>query len=107
MRELGKRGVQAELKKAVAAYGGMVENWVRSGRIGPPDCIVTWPGVIDLVETKRPKNEGGRVRAAQTRDHARRGRYGIKVYIVWSKDEAWAYAKQRAEATRACGTVVH
>lgn len=94
MLELGRTGVQAEVKKAVAAYGGMVEHHGVLGRKGPPDLLVTWPGgVMHLVETKRPKREGGRLDASQLRDHARRRQFGVHVYVIWSKEAAWEYAR--------------
>lgn len=72
--------VEKHLRVSVEGRGGLCEKHVSPGRRGVPDRLVTWPGgIMDLVETKRPK---GTVRKNQEEDHKRRARLGIKVYVL-------------------------
>lgn len=89
MREVGNSGTGRYLVKKVKAAGGMAEK-VRWHRKGPPDYLVTWPGFcqthgeMHLVETKAP---GKKPRADQIRDHAKRKRYGIHVWVLDTKEK--------------------
>lgn len=92
--------VEKYLQEQVKARGGMSEKHVSPGRRGVPDQLVTIPNLetpntprMDLVETKRPKAEGGKLRGGQTRDHARRGACGIRVWTLYTKAEVDVYIK--------------
>jgi len=57
----------------------MFELFVSPGKRDVPDCIITWPGLVDMAETKAP---GKKPRDGQIRDHARRQRYGMTVQVI-------------------------
>ncbi len=81
--------VEDHLRTRVDEVGGLCEKHVSPGRIGVPDDLITWPdGVMQLVETKRPK---GPVRSAQVRDHQRRLRYGVRVRLIYTKAQVDEY----------------
>lgn len=86
MREVKVRDYLVE---QVEARGGLCELHTAPGQVGVPDCLVTWPdGDMELVETK---TKGGRLSPAQKRDHARRAKLGIKVHVLWSKEQVDQY----------------
>lgn len=97
MRELGRYGVAAYLKREVKKAGGMVEAFKSPGRANVPDWLVTWPdseysAVIDFVETKAP---GKKPRPGQVRDHKRRRRLGANVFVLSSKEQVDSYIEGR------------
>lgn len=92
-KEIGRRGVGRYLVEQVGARGGICEKHSAPGRIGVPDYLVTWQlGQMDLIETKAPS---GRVAPWQRRDHARRAKLGVGVFLVWSRGEVDAYIERR------------
>lgn len=69
------------------------EKHVSPGRRGVPDRLVTWHfGRMDLVETKRPNKTA---REEQLRDHRRRAKAGVPVYLIDTKEKAAQYVRQR------------
>jgi hypothetical protein len=84
--------IEEYLDQRVVANGGMTEKHTTPGRRGPPDRLITWPpgtfdhgiGRMDLAELKRPK--GGVLSELQKRDHERRARFGIKVWLLYTKE---------------------
>ena len=98
MREVGSSGTGRYLVKLVKAAGGMAEK-VRWHRKGPPDYLVTWSmaemrrlGPMDLVETKAP---GKGPRPEQVRDHNRRRKLGVTVWVLNTQEEIRAYVEWR------------
>lgn len=90
--ELGKGGVQEYLFEQVELHGGMCEHFKSPGKVGVPDCIVTWPAYgfarIHFVETK---TIGGELSSAQERDHARRRKRGASIFVLWTKKQIDEY----------------
>jgi hypothetical protein len=78
---MGKRESPIEdyLKEQVALHGGLAEKHVSPGRNKVPDQLVTWHGIMDLVETKAPD---GKPDEGQLRDHRRRALRGIRVHVL-------------------------
>lgn len=95
VKEIGPSGVEMYLKSSVEAAGGMCEKIIPTGGRGKPDRLVTWPLRMDLVETKRPKGEGGKLSGHQIRDHKRRKKYGIPVFVLYTKDAVDDYVMFR------------
>jgi VRR-NUC domain len=94
MKEIGRYGIEAYLKRRVKEAGGMAEKHVSPGRKGVPDQLVTWDsGWMDLVETKAPK---GRLSDSQIRDHARRARRGVKVIVLYTKQMVDDYIEMKS-----------
>lgn len=90
--------IENELRRGVRLFGGLVEKHVSPGRRGVPDDLVTWPdGVMQLVETKAPK---GKLSTAQERDHKRRARYGVRVFVLWTIQHVHEYATREGWAHR-------
>jgi hypothetical protein len=95
--ELGKGGVQDYLFEQVELHGGMCEHFSSPGKVGVPDCIVTWPAYsfarIHFVETK---TIGGKLESWQERDHKRRRKLGCFVAVIWTKKQVDLYVKRFA-----------
>ena len=83
--------VERYLVEQVESRGALCEKFT-SARRGVPDRIVTWPGRVDFVETK---TKGGRLSVIQERDHARRRKLGLPVYVLWSKEHVDEYIRRR------------
>lgn len=91
---MGKREgpVEDYLKAQVALHGGLAEKHVSPGRNGVPDQLVTWNGLMDLVETKAPRGE---LSSAQIRDHTRRLQRGVIVFVTHTHEQVDRYIKMR------------
>jgi hypothetical protein len=93
--ELGKGGVQQYLFEQVEAHNGMCEHFTSPGKVGVPDCIVTWPvfsfARIHFVETK---TIGGKLETWQKRDHERREKLGCCVFVLWTKHQVDKYVER-------------
>jgi hypothetical protein len=86
MREITVRNYLVE---QVELRNGLCELHTAPGQRGVPDCLVTWPfGDMELVETK---TKNGRLSGAQKRDHARRKKLNVRVYVLWSKEQVDRY----------------
>lgn len=101
MKEIGRYGVEAYLKKQVARSGGETRKFVSPGRPNVPDQIVIWPRValetprgkrivaeIHMVETKAT---GKKPRRAQLREHKRLRDLGVQVFVLDTKEKVAAY----------------
>ena len=93
MKEIGRSGIEAYLKKRVAESGGVCRKF--ASRIHNPDQLVIWMGfpqgrlaVIHFVETKAP---GKRPRPGQEREHKRLRAMGCKVFVIDTKEKVDAY----------------
>ena len=104
MKEIGRSGVEAYLKKAVAAAGGQTRKWVSPGRKNVPDQIVIWPtyfngkpvpaeAEVHFVETKAP---GKKARGGQAREHKRMRDLGCFVFVLDTKEKIDAYVETNA-----------
>jgi hypothetical protein len=91
---MGKREgpIEDYLIEQVLLHGGLSEKHVSPGRNGVPDQLVTWNGLMDLVETKAPLGERS---GAQIRDHARRLQRGVVVFTLHTKEQVDQYIKMR------------
>jgi hypothetical protein len=89
--------VEKYLKERVEAIPNCYcEKHVAPGRRGVPDRLVTWHfGQMDLVETKKPD---AKAREEQIRDHRRRAKAGVPVYLLDTKLKVGEYV-----AWRRCG----
>lgn len=98
--------VAKELKAVTTALGCLCDKWESPKRRGPPDYIISPPGIpVEFVETKAPK---GSVKAHQTRDHTRRRCRGHRVTVVHTLEQVWAYGKDLAARIRAAsGVTLH
>jgi len=84
--------IETRLRKGVEALGGLCEKFVSPGRRNVPDRLVTLSrGEMYLVECKRP---GESPRPGQIRDHERRARLGVTVYVVSTPEEVDALLEQ-------------
>lgn len=100
MRETGRYGVEAYLKKRVLEAGGMTRKWVSPGHVGVPDQIVIWTfggssrftAEFDLIETKATN---GVLKSHQVREHQRLRRLGCRVFTLYTKKQVDAYVKSR------------
>jgi hypothetical protein len=89
--------IEDYLDKRVRDNGGFTEKYTTPGRRGPPDRLITWSpgpfdhgvGRIELAEMKRPK--GGRVSELQKLDHAKRAKFGVRVWLLYTKDQVDNY----------------
>jgi hypothetical protein len=97
VKELGPGGVQAYLFEQVELLSGMCEHFKSPGKVGVPDCIVTWPAYgfarVHFVETK---TIGGELSSAQERDHARRRKMNCHVFVFWTKAQIDEYVQRFA-----------
>jgi hypothetical protein len=84
--------VETYLCEQVEERGGLCEKHVSPGLVGVPDRLITWPcGVMHLAETKAP---GKKPRPKQARDHARRAKRCVTVYVLDTKEKVDEYIKQ-------------
>lgn len=99
MRETGRYGIEAYLKKKVAAAGGATRKFVSPGRPNVPDQIVIWQRIdfisnsaeIHFVETKAT---GKKARGGQDREHKRLRALGCLVFVLDTKALVDAYVKE-------------
>jgi hypothetical protein len=91
---MGKREgpIEDYLIEQVLLHGGLSEKHVSPGRNGVPDQLVTWNGLMDLVETKAPLGERS---GTQIRDHTRRLKRGVIVFTLHTKEQVNQYIKMR------------
>lgn len=81
--------IEKYLCQRVAAIGGVCEKHVSPGLRGVPDQLVTWhDGRMFLCELKAPK---GRTSGLQRKDHKRRARLGVKVWICHTLEQVDAF----------------
>lgn len=74
--------VEKYLVECVEALGGLCEKHVSPGLRGVPDRLVTWPnGAMHLVEVKA-QTGFGKVMPWQKRDHERRAKRNVFVYVL-------------------------
>jgi hypothetical protein len=86
--------VEEYLVEQVEAHGGFCPKTVWPGRRGCPDREVVWPwGVIDKVETKRPK--GGRYEPGQELAHREYAKRGVPVYLLNTTEKIDHYVNCR------------
>lgn len=93
---MGKREgpIEDYLKEQVALHGGLAEKHVSPGRNKVPDQLVTWSGLgMELVETKAPL---GIPDPGQLRDHKRRAKLGIKVWVLSTIERVDTYIEHRS-----------
>lgn len=77
------------LCKGCRTLGALCEKWESPNRRGPPDAIVTPPGIpVEFVETKRPDGE---LEDHQVRDHRRRRVRGHRVFVVYTLQQVADY----------------
>jgi hypothetical protein len=84
--------IEDYLVEQIELHGGMSEKHVSPGQNGVPDQLVTWNGLMDLVEAKAPLGERS---GAQIRDHARRLKLGVIVFTTHTKAEVDGYIEMR------------
>lgn len=103
MRETGRYGTEAYLKKQVALSGGATRKFLPA-RPGNPDQLVIWPEYgmsngkktaaynarIHFVETKAPRKKP---RPSQLREHKRLRDLGCEVYVLDTKEKIDAYMR--------------
>jgi hypothetical protein len=90
--------VEDYLVEQCELHGALCEKHVSPGRRGPPDRLVTLPwAAMDLVETKRP---GGRARVDQVKDHERRAKRGVPVYLLDTFGKVDVYVNSRVKNGR-------
>lgn len=80
--------VEKYLREQVELRGGMCEKFVSPGKRGVPDRLITWPNCMHLAETKATD---GKVNPMQARDHRRRKKYGINVWVLASIGQVDVY----------------
>lgn len=84
--------IEKYLNEQVEKNGGLCEKHVSPGQHGVPDDLVTWPGgTMELVECKAT---GETPDKHQLRDHARRAKLGVKVFVIDSKDGVDHYVRR-------------
>jgi hypothetical protein len=92
--------VEDYLVEQVEKRGGFCPKTVWLGRRGCPDREVVWPwGVIDKVETKRPK--GGKYEPGQEQAHREYAKRHVPVYLLSTKEAVDEYVRQRVRCHRA------
>lgn len=101
MKEIGRSGTEAYLKRAVRAAGGVTRKWVSPGRNNVPDQIVIWPGgrkgdrrpkaLVHFVETKATSKGA---RPAQAREHKRLRDLGCGVFVLNAPELIDQYVEQ-------------
>ena len=101
MKEIGRSGTEAYLKRAVRAAGGVTRKWVSPGRNNVPDQIVIWPGgrkgdrrpqaLVHFVELKAP---GAKPRVGQLREHQRLRDLGCGVFVLNAPEFIDQYVEQ-------------
>lgn len=84
--------VETYLTEQVEERGGLCEKHVSPGLNGVPDRLITWPsGRMELVETKAP---GEQPRGNQYRDHQRRAKRHVTVYVLDTVEKVDEYIKR-------------
>jgi hypothetical protein len=87
-----ENSIEKHLREGVESAGGLCEKFRIVGRRGPPDRLITWPGgAMELVETKAP---GKKPRRSQIRDHARRAKLGVRVYVLDTIEKVDRYLRR-------------
>jgi hypothetical protein len=90
--------VETYLTEQVESVGGLCEKHVSPGRRAAPDRLITWPsGTMELVETKAPRKKP---REEQVRDHERRARRRVKVYVIDTLAKVQAYMHEHRDHWR-------
>lgn len=89
-----ERSIERYLRRCVRRAGGLCEKHVAPGQSHVPDRLITWPGRMELVETKRP---GAKPRRGQLRDHARRRRLGVTVLVLDTREKVDSYIESRRQ----------
>jgi len=85
--------VVKHLQTCVKLLGGECEQ-LTTGRVGPPDKLVTLPWLgMELIELKRPK--GGRLEKWQKRDHQRRRKLGVRVETLYTIEQVDEWYERR------------
>lgn len=95
-----EKTVEAALRRAVEAEGGLCLKWVCPGHRGVPDRILLFPeGVIAFVELKRP---GAKVKAGGLQEWwgKKLRELGFPAYEVSEKYQAVALAKRLGMGSR-------
>ena len=89
--------IEKYFREQIEERGGLCEKHVSPGRKGVPDRLVTipytggpGPAHMELVELKAPRKKG-KLDPSQERDHARREKVGIKVPVIWMKEQVDRY----------------
>ena len=84
-----EKAIEAYLRDKVKKHGGIAFKFVSPGYNGVPDRLVIMPGGrIYFVEVK---NERGRLSPLQLRCHNILDALGIRVYVLWSKEDVDAF----------------
>ena len=101
--------IESYLRTEIQKLGGTAEKFTSPGVRGKPDQLVAWgrapgdyagfppPVRVEFIETKRPKNEGGRLSVLQKKDHERRRAMGFQVHVIWDMAGAETYLKSRGK----------
>lgn len=76
--------VEKALTKAVEEIGGITRKWTSPGRIGVPDQIVIFNGIIAFVEVKTIT---GKLSSVQEREIARLKEKGAIVRVIYGKKD--------------------
>jgi hypothetical protein len=92
MKEIGKNGIEAYLKAQVERRGGLCLKQNANWYIGIPDRLVCLPGLMALIETKRPK--GSRVTPAQIKWQGNLTKMGLAYYRLHSVEEVDAFLRK-------------
>lgn len=84
-----EKAIEAYLRNQVKKRGGIAFKFVSPGYNGVPDRLVIMPGGrVYFVEVK---NERGRLSPLQLRCHNMLDALGIRVYVLWSKEDVDAF----------------
>lgn len=88
-----ERTVESAFTDGVAGKGGLSIKMRLIGIIGFPDQLVIWPpGVIELVELKRPDAD---LRPSQERFHKRLRQFGVHVPVLSTFEEVDDYLEDK------------
>jgi hypothetical protein len=81
--------IETYLCDQIILLGGLCEKHVSPGQRGVPDRLATWPcGMMHLIETKAP---GKKPDPHQRRDHERRRKRGVRVFVLDTKEKVDSY----------------
>ena len=89
MKETGRYGVEAYLKKRVLEAGGSTRKF--ASRINNPDQLVIWPGGDAFMHFVELKSPGKKPRAGQVREHKRLRDMGCSVFVLDTKPKIDEY----------------